>query len=131
MPAIDPMCPFDRSPSRIQSRLLTPNHPRRIFASEQYDEMKSIVEAVFARMPGSVCKRDALLKWCGEKLANYVSLDPLRREKGSRLEFSAGHWYHELLELVDGWNCVLLVATFLYPGSYRSGCHQERVQGKA
>ena len=44
-------------------------------SSEQYDEMKSIVEAVFARMPGSVCKRDALLKWCGEKLANYVSED--------------------------------------------------------
>jgi len=43
--------------------------------SEQYDEMKSIVEAVFARMPGSVCKRDALLKWCGEKLANYVSFE--------------------------------------------------------
>jgi hypothetical protein len=42
--------------------------------------MKSIVEAVFARMPGSVCKRDALLKWCGEKLANYVSLDHLRRK---------------------------------------------------
>ncbi len=42
--------------------------------SEQYDEMKSIVEAVFARMPGSVCKRDALLKWCVERLANYVSI---------------------------------------------------------
>jgi hypothetical protein len=37
--------------------------------------MKSIVEAVFARMPGSVCKRDALLKWCVERLANYVSDD--------------------------------------------------------
>jgi hypothetical protein len=36
--------------------------------------MKSIVEAVFARMPGSVCKRDALLKWCVEKLARYVSI---------------------------------------------------------
>jgi hypothetical protein len=35
--------------------------------------MKSIVEAVFARMPGSVCKRDALLKWCVGKLAHYVS----------------------------------------------------------
>lgn len=45
-----------------------------VFFSEQYDEMKSIVEAVFARMPGSVCKRDALLKWCGEKLANYVCI---------------------------------------------------------
>ncbi|CAF0826763.1 unnamed protein product [Rotaria sordida] len=43
----------------------------RSITNEQYDEMKSIVEAVFARMPGSVCKRDALLKWCGEKLANY------------------------------------------------------------
>ena len=43
------------------------------FFSEQYDEMKSIVEAVFARTPGSVCKRDALLKWCVERLANYVS----------------------------------------------------------
>ena len=43
-----------------------------LVSSEQYDEMKSIVEAAFARMPGSVCKRDALLKWCGEKLANYV-----------------------------------------------------------
>ncbi|CAF4409183.1 unnamed protein product, partial [Rotaria magnacalcarata] len=41
----------------------------RSITNEQYDEMKSIVEAVFARMPGSVCKRDALLKWCGEKLA--------------------------------------------------------------
>ena len=41
--------------------------------SEQYDEMKSIVEAVFARMPGSVCKRDALLKWCVERLTSYVS----------------------------------------------------------
>ena len=40
-------------------------------SSEQYDEMKSIVEAAFARMPGSVCKRDALLKWCAEKLNNY------------------------------------------------------------
>ncbi len=48
--------------------------------SEQYDEMKSIVEAVFARMPGSVCKRDALLKWCGEKLANYVSFDLLTKK---------------------------------------------------
>jgi hypothetical protein len=37
--------------------------------------MKSIVESVFARMPGSVCKRDALLKWCGEKLADYVSFN--------------------------------------------------------
>jgi hypothetical protein len=44
-----------------------------IYFSEQYDEMKSIVEAVFARMPGSVCKRDALLKWCVERLTNYVS----------------------------------------------------------
>ncbi|CAF1205495.1 unnamed protein product [Adineta steineri] len=43
----------------------------RSITNEQYDEMKSIVEAVFARMPGSVCKRDALLKWCVEKLANY------------------------------------------------------------
>ncbi len=49
-----------------------------MYISEQYDEMKSIVEAVFARMPGSVCKRDALLKWCGEKLANYVSFNCLR-----------------------------------------------------
>jgi len=44
-----------------------------VLSSEQYDEMKSIVEAVFDRIPGSVCKRDALLKWCVEKLANYVS----------------------------------------------------------
>ncbi|CAF2159480.1 unnamed protein product [Rotaria magnacalcarata] len=43
----------------------------RSITNEQYDEMKSIVEAVFARMPGSVCKRDALLKWCVERLANY------------------------------------------------------------
>jgi len=43
----------------------------RSITNEQYDEMKSIVEAVFARMPGSVCKRDALLKWCVEKLAAY------------------------------------------------------------
>lgn len=43
------------------------------YFSEQYDEMKSIVEAVFTRIPGSVCKRDALLKWCGERLSNYVS----------------------------------------------------------
>jgi hypothetical protein len=42
--------------------------------------MKSIVEAVFARMPGSVCKRDALLKWCGEKLANYVSWNFSRKK---------------------------------------------------
>ncbi len=44
-----------------------------MYFSEQYDEMKSIIEAAFARMPGSVCKRDALLKWCVERLANYVS----------------------------------------------------------
>jgi hypothetical protein len=43
--------------------------------------MKFIVEAVFARMPGSVCKRDALLKWCGEKLADYVSLNYLYMKK--------------------------------------------------
>jgi len=43
----------------------------RSITNEQYDEMKSIVEAAFARMPGSVCKRDALLKWCGEKLVHY------------------------------------------------------------
>ena len=45
--------------------------------------MKFIVEAVFARMPGSVCKRDALLKWCVERLANYVSdefFDRLKRK---------------------------------------------------
>jgi len=53
----------------------------KFVSSEQYDEMKFIVEAVFARMPGSVCKRDALLKWCGEKLANYVSLDFFLRRK--------------------------------------------------
>ena len=35
--------------------------------------MKSIAEAVFTRMPGSICKRDALLKWCAEKLENYVN----------------------------------------------------------
>ncbi|CAF3390347.1 unnamed protein product [Rotaria sp. Silwood1] len=46
----------------------------RSITNEQYDEMKSIVEAVCARMPGSVCKRDALLKWCVEKLANYEIL---------------------------------------------------------
>ena len=34
--------------------------------------MKSIVETVYHRVPGSVCKRDALLKWCGERLAKYV-----------------------------------------------------------
>jgi len=45
----------------------------RSITSEQYDEMKSIVEAVCKRMPGSVCKRDALLKWCVERLKNYVS----------------------------------------------------------
>lgn len=56
-------------------------------SSEQYDEMKSIVEAVFARMPGSVCKRDALLKWCGEKLANYVSEDQMNREKDRLIDF--------------------------------------------
>lgn len=50
--------------------------------SEQYEEMKSIVEAVFARMPGSVCKRDALLKWCVERLANYVSDGFCRGMKG-------------------------------------------------
>ncbi|CAF0994330.1 unnamed protein product [Rotaria sordida] len=43
----------------------------RSITNEQYDEMKSIIEAVFARMPGTVCKRDALLKWCVEKLTNY------------------------------------------------------------
>ncbi|CAF0996362.1 unnamed protein product [Didymodactylos carnosus] len=43
----------------------------RSITNEQYDEMKCIVEAVYTRMPGSVCKRDAFLKWCVEKLATY------------------------------------------------------------
>jgi hypothetical protein len=61
--------------------------------------MKSIVEAVFARMPGSVCKRDALLKWCGEKLANYVSFDCLRRR--IRLKNKIGNFYYEFFEFMD------------------------------
>ncbi|CAF1023714.1 unnamed protein product [Didymodactylos carnosus] len=43
----------------------------RSITTEQYDEMKCIVEAVYTRMPGSVCKRDAFLKWCVERLATY------------------------------------------------------------
>ena len=42
------------------------------YFSEQYDKIKTTVEAVFARMSGNVCKRDALLEWCGERLKNYV-----------------------------------------------------------
>jgi len=30
-----------------------------------------LLKQFFARTPGSVCKRDALLKWCVERLANY------------------------------------------------------------
>ena len=42
------------------------------YFSEQSDKIKTTVEAVFARMSSNVCKRDALLKWCGERLKNYV-----------------------------------------------------------
>ena len=84
--------------------------------SEQYDEMKSIVEAVFTRMPGSVCKRDALLKWCVERLATYVS-------RGLSLDarihlWDLGNIDDEFLQFLDGWHCLLLVVALVLAGSY-------------
>jgi hypothetical protein len=72
--------------------------------------MKSIVEAVFARMPGSVCKRDALLKWCVERLVNYVSdgfFDGWKRMD------CLGNINNEFFQFLDGWNCILLFVTFI------------------
>jgi hypothetical protein len=71
-------------------------------------------------MPGSVCKRDALLKWCGEKLANYVSWHFSRR-KLWRLENYIGYSNNKFFKFMDRWYCILFVITLLFTWSDWSG----------
>ena len=131
IPVIDRISPFDLLPSMLSNAdILFRRSLSLSLSSEQYDEMKSIVEAAFARMPGSVCKRDALLKWCGEKLAHYVRSVFFECSTSSRLIISIGYWNHELLQLLDGWYCLLLSSAFVHPGSYRSRFDQKGIKGK-
>ena len=80
--------------------------------------MKSIVEAVFARMPGSVCKRDALLKWCGEKLESYVNLNVFTDIVNYIFDKSIGNFDNKFFKFMDRWYCIMFVITFIFTRSY-------------